>query len=321
MGLEWLRFIGEEIRFLKSFRDARNLYGKLPYLVPRLTGRSFRTGIVPLSLQIEPTNLCNIGCICCSRNRMQREKGFMDFGLFQKIVDDAARSGIKRIHLYLHGEPLLHPRIMDMIGYIKTKGIGIQMATNGMLFDRHNADALLRSGVDSSDHIIFSVMGDSKKVHEEIMKGVDHDKVIGNILALLALRKTRGVNGPVIETIMYLMPENRNEKAAFLRRWRGTVDHVRQIGSISGQFAQYKSGENMAPVRNRTCKNLWERMTVYWNGDVTLCIADLDGDQVMGNLRDMSVREVWNCEKMSYLKKMHEEKRFQELPLCSTCDW
>ncbi len=321
MGLGWLRFIGEEVRFLKSFRDARNLYDKLPYLVPRLTGRLYRTGNVPLSLQIEPTNICNISCICCSRNRMQREKGFMDFGLFRKIVDDASRNGIQRIHLYLHGEPLMHPRIMDMIGFIKTKRIGIQMATNGSLLDREKAEALVRSGVDSSDHIIFSVMGHSKKVHEEIMKGVSHDRVIGNIMDLLAVRKKRRVNGPVIETIMYLMPENRHEKTEVLKRGRGTVDHVRQIGNISGQFAQYKSGEPLAQIRNKTCKNIWERMTIYWNGGVTLCIADLDGDQVMGNLQSASIRDLWNCDQMTRVRTAHREKRFQKLPLCCTCDW
>ena len=42
------------------------------------------------------------------------------------------------------------------------------------------------------------------------------------------------------------------------------MDHVREVGNISEQFAKYKNVDNPIPVRNKTYKNLWERMTIFW---------------------------------------------------------
>ena len=170
----------EELKFLKSPNDLKFFYAKLSYLLPRVIGTFARHTNVPPSLQIEPTNHCNLNCICCPTLASTREKGYMDFDLFRRIIDDASQIGVKRVHLYLHGESLLHPKIVDMIGYVKSKAIGFHLTTNGTLFNKQKIEAILRSGVNSADHIIFSILGYSKKVHEKTMKGVDHDKVLEN---------------------------------------------------------------------------------------------------------------------------------------------
>lgn len=320
MKFSWARFIIEEMKFLKSFNDFKNFYDKLSYLIPRITDHYKETDI-PLSLQIEPTNYCNVNCICCSIDKTKRKRGCMDFGLFQKIIDDAGRVGVKRIHLYLHGESLLHPQIIEMIRYIKEKGIGIQMATNGMQLDRKRIEDILKAGVNNADHIIFSLLGYSKKTHEKVMRGVKHDKVIQNIFGFLELRKVNKINGPVIETVMYIMPENKDERTQFVNYWKRFVDHVRDVGAISEQFSKFGNGNTSIPLRTKTCKILWERMTIYWNGDITICCADIDGIHVVGNMKENSIREIWNNNKFSSIKKIHKENKFKEIPLCAKCDW
>jgi radical SAM protein with 4Fe4S-binding SPASM domain len=244
----------------------------------------------------------------------------MDFDLFCRIINDASLIGVKRIHLYLHGEPMLHPQIVEMIRYIKTKNIGVNLTTNGILFNQERMESILRSGVNSADYIVFSILGCSKKVHEKIMKGVNHDKVLKNIYDFLELRKKHGTNGPVIETIFYTMAENKHETEAFVEFWRGIVDHARIVGKISEYFSGYKKRESAIPPRKQTCKNLWERMTVFWNGDVTLCCADIDGDCLLGSLKTQSIKDVWNSRKLLSIKKIHKEKQFQKMPLCLRCD-
>ncbi len=318
----WIRFGLEEIKFLKSFKDLRIFYEqKLPFLVPRVARNGLREARVPLSLQLEPTNHCNLDCICCSRKTMKRRKGYMDFSLFQKIIDDAALIGVRRIHLYLHGESLLHPQIVRMISYIKSKGMGITLATNGMLLDREKTEAILQSGVNSADYIQFSILGHSKAVHERIMKGVNHEGVLESLFGFLRVRKRIKANGPIIETVFYRMPENQEEESAFVNNWSGIVDHVHPVGEISKQFASSKGNANSTPVRTKTCHNLWERMTVFWNGDVTRCIADLDGNYRVGSLKEKSITQIWNCDELSAIRRLHKKKQFTNLALCSNCDW
>jgi radical SAM protein with 4Fe4S-binding SPASM domain len=322
MKLKWIRYGLEELKIIKSFNDLKILYNqKLPFFISRFSGSPVNNYDVPPSLQIEPTNHCNLDCISCSRDRIKRVKGYMDFDLFKKIINEASEIGVRRIHMYLHGEPMLHPKIIEMIKYVKARDLGITMATNGMLFDRGRIESILQAGVNSGDYFTFSMLGYSKEVHEAVMRKVNHDKVIRNLIAFLETRKSFGMSGPVIETVFYRMPENEHEEKEFIKTWRGIVDHVHPVGEISKQFAKFKTVEGNLPRREKTCKNLWERMTVYWNGDITTCIADLEGNEVFGNLNEVSIKDAWNHHKLLKFKSMHRDGRFQELYLCSNCDW
>lgn len=322
MNLEWIRYGLEELKFLRSINDLKICYNqKLPFFIRRFRGSPIIDTDIPPILQIEPTNYCNLKCICCPTSRMKRKKGIMDLVLFQKIINDASEIGVNRINLFLHGESMMHPKIVDMIRYIKLKGLGITMITNGMLLNRKKIEAILHSGVNSSDYFIFSILGNSKEIHEKVMKGVKHEKVISNLLYFLELRKKHKVNGPIIEIVFYRMPENEHEINEFIQKWQGIADHLHPIFDTSKQFSEYKIGDNSIPIRIKTCKPLWERMTIFWNGDVTRCNADVDGDYVFDNLKEKSIKEIWNSNELLSIKKMHKESKFRELNLCSNCDW
>jgi radical SAM protein with 4Fe4S-binding SPASM domain len=207
-----------------------------------------------------------------------------------------------------------------MVSYVKSKGLAFHLVTNGMLFNGEKSKAILRSGVTSADHVMFSILGYSKEVHERVMRRVDHDTVEGNLLEFLALRKQLRVNGPVIATVFHTMPENEHEEGQYIQRWRGVVDHARLGGKISESYAEYKREGRTITPRQQTCFVLWDRMTVLWNGDVTICGEDVDGEWVYGNLNDMSIDDLWHSDRLAAIKQIHTEKRFEELPQCFACD-
>jgi radical SAM protein with 4Fe4S-binding SPASM domain len=313
------RLVVEELKLVRSLQDLSNLYEKAAYTFPR-TGKVLRRSEqTPPSLQIEPTNVCNVRCICCSTSTSARNKGFMDFGLFTKIIDDAAQVGVQRIHLYLHGEPTLHNRIVEMVRYAKLQRLAVHLTTNGMLFTPEMADGLLRAGVSNADHVTFSILGRSPQVHETIMRGVDSDKVRSNLVKFLELRAERRVNGPVIETLFHTMPQNAHELDQFIEDWQGVVDHVRLGGVISDSFAGYK-GSAAEVSRDKPCKLVFERMPVFWNGDVTVCCMDVDGDYVVGNLTERSVTELWQSRPMAAMRALHRNGKFRDNPFCANCD-
>ena len=315
-----LRYGLEELKFLRSINDLKILYRKINYLMPRVAGTLTKLEDTPPSIQIEPTNFCNVHCICCPSSRISRAKGFMDFELFQRIIDDASQIGVKRVRLFLHGEPMLHPRIIEMIRCVKSHKLAINLTTNGMRLGQGKIEEILRSGVNSADHITFSILGSSKETHERIMQRANYQISVQNIFRFLQLRKELKVNGPVIETIFYSMPENEHEEYDYLKYWRGKVDHARFGGKISESFANYKAESERVVPRTQTCSNIWERLTIYWNGEVTLCNKDVNGEWILGNVNRQSVREIWNCEELLSIKRAHIEKRFQDIPFCAHCD-
>ena len=149
------------------------------------------------------------------------------------------------------------------------------------------------------------------------MRHVKHETVLANISGFLEARSRLGVNGPVIETVFYSMRENEHEVEQYLNYWRGKVDHARLMGGISESF---KDKENAVAPRRQPCKVLRERMTILWNGDVTLCSLDVDGRQLLGNIQSQSIEELWNCEQLMSVRKAHAEGCFHELPFCAECD-
>lgn len=315
-----LRYGLEEIKFIRSKSDLQTFILKLAFYMPRFAGIYNINNPIPSCLQLEPTNVCNARCLSCSAWMSSRPRGYMKFSLFKKIIDDAAQIGVKRIRLFLHGEPLLHPQIIEMIAYLKTKGLSLNLTTNGIRLNKSCIEAILSSGVNFADQFTISVLGYSKDVHEEIMRGVNHEKVIANVLDFIEARRERRMNGPIIETIFYTMPQNEHEEVQYLNYWRGKVDHARLGGLISESFAKNnQQGVSFKP-RTRTCLQIWERLTVFWNGDVTLCPEDVNGEWIFGNLDGQSINEIWNNEQFRSIKKIHKEKRFQEIPFCFQCD-
>lgn len=82
------------------------------------------------------TDGCNLACRhCWVKPSFFRGDGictFLPLDLFSSIVDQALPLGLRSIKL-TGGEPLLHPRILDIIDIVRKKEIGLNMETNGLL--------------------------------------------------------------------------------------------------------------------------------------------------------------------------------------------
>ena len=111
---------------------------------------------------IEPTNACNLSCIMCPNSRLSNNECFMDFNLFKKIIDEI-KYVAKVIRLNYRGEPLLHPKIIEMIRYCKENTFArISLSTNGTLLNTKLSEKLIRIGI---DEIIFSLDSNSPETY------------------------------------------------------------------------------------------------------------------------------------------------------------
>lgn len=308
----------EEIKFVKSYSDLKIFWEKALFILPRLTGSVDRWTEVPPGIQIEPTNACNVRCITCCRSSSSRPVGYMNFELFKKIIDDAAQVGVKRVQLFLLGEPLIHPKIVEMIQYIKLKGLAFHLTTNGFIFSRKIGEGILRAGATSADYVTFSILGFSKDTHEKVMKGIKHDRVMENILSFIKDRNLSRNNGPIIETVFYSISQTEHELESFMNYWSKVADHAIYGGKAVEAFIDHRLPTK---PRTKTCAVLWERMAVQWNGDVVLCGEDSDGEFIVGNLRNNSILDIWKGEKLTSLKKLHKTREFNKISLCEFCDW
>lgn len=301
---------------LRSVSDLRASAKRLADTAIRAVTERLGPSTPPI-IQIEPTNLCNLRCVSCSAWRAHRAQGFMPLPLFKKIIDDASSIRVSEIRLWLHGEPLLHPHFGEMVAYIKQKGIAVHIITNGSALSGRKSREILSAGVNFMDIVRISVLGYSREVHELVMKGVQHDRVVKNIQNFVEARNQLGLSGPRISVVNYDLPENMKERDIFVEFWSKKVDWV-SVGSISQSFASFNTGNGPTAIRTTTCGDP-EHMWVFWNGEVTRCGQDINGEYIFGNLEHQSITEVWNCQGLKDLRELHRQKRFAELPMCGTC--
>lgn len=114
----------------------------------------------PLYAQIGVCDPCNQRCVMCPYHPPERPAaeeldyfgdrlpGLMPVATFQRLVDDLARLGTRRIDLVGRGEPLLHPRCVEMMRYAKRRGMAVSVTSNASRLTADVAAELVSVGVD-----------------------------------------------------------------------------------------------------------------------------------------------------------------------------
>ncbi|MEK9941410.1 MAG: radical SAM protein, partial [Gammaproteobacteria bacterium] len=110
-----------------------------------------RNGIPMLSwLDINPTELCNRTCVFCPRHDpgyYPNQNIHMPLSLGRKIADELKQLEYKGGVIFCgHGEPLLHPQMVEMIGLFG-KEIHTELVTNGDPLTTDIVKALFSAGL------------------------------------------------------------------------------------------------------------------------------------------------------------------------------
>ncbi len=83
---------------------------------------------------IEVTSVCNLACSFCPPT--ERKSNFIQVDAFRAILDQV-RPHTRHIYLHVKGEPLLHPRIDELLDAAHEKGLRVNITTNGTLIHKN----------------------------------------------------------------------------------------------------------------------------------------------------------------------------------------
>jgi radical SAM protein with 4Fe4S-binding SPASM domain len=61
-------------------------------------------------------------------------------------------------------------------------------------------------------------------------------------------------------------------------------------------------------------------MVVDWNGDVVLCCDDWNHREVLGNLKEKSIEDIWFGDRLKQIREMHLKEEFDKVPICHACN-
>ncbi len=275
--------------------------------------KSLKPGDFPLHLDIEVTSVCNLKChFCATTYSSQRVKnGFMQWETAKKVLDEAGAYGVYACKFNMRGEPLLHKELSRFIKYAKKKGIvDAFFNTNAMLLTEEKAKMLVDSGL---DRLTVSCEGFEKEIYERNRLGANFEEVLANIEGLRKIREKMGSKKPKIRIQAVLIPELKERLDEFIAFWKDKVDQV----SYNEMLDNIPGG--IKPIRSSwICPFPYQRITIMWDGSITICYNDFYGKLVMGNIHSKSIRDCW-VSSLEDLRRIHREERAHEIEACAEC--
>ena len=281
-----------------------------------VTGQSARVP-GPSALMVETTVRCNLSCPMCPRTGAGYPNEELPDALLYPLLEDHAWLGGDHVYLYGLGEPMMDPRIFDILARCKRLGLGTVLSSNGTLLTEARREKLLASGC---DHLIVGIDGASEATYSYYREGGKFENVLRNVRALAA--EKAATKSPMTLVVQFIrMKKNEHETDLFLRQWRHVagVDEVRIKEEDIG-LPEHAAYEHDGHLRTNPCHLLWRGpMIVRWTGDVYPCYHIAGQGRPMANLRERSLAALWNSEDMRQLRELHQAGRASENPHCATC--
>jgi radical SAM protein with 4Fe4S-binding SPASM domain len=70
------------------------------------------------------------------------------------------------------------------------------------------------------------------------------------------------------------------------------------------------------------CRMLWKNFTVLYDGRVTPCCIDAEGELIIGNVQKSSIKEIWHGAQLKKLRELHKKGEWDKIPICARCrEW
>ncbi|NIM19140.1 MAG: radical SAM protein [Candidatus Latescibacteria bacterium] len=290
--------------------------------------------VYPSVFMIEPTNICNGLCPLCpiGVDSDDRKKGYLQYETFIRLVDEI-KDIAKLIIMNFAGDPILHPRIGDLIAYAENNGIQTIIGTNGTI---DKAEELIRAG---ASEILFSLDGASEETYHKYRNYKDDkgfEEIVEN-LRKLVVKKSEIGNGKTNIVLQFVVFKHNEHE----------IDDIVKLGdnigvdavdlkpvclndffddSLDELIKKYLPKDQNHYIRRRNkfilkkpplCSFVFHETEILWNGDVTICCYDYDGGYVIGNISDEGgFKKIWKSKKY---REMRRKIVNSELELCRKC--
>jgi len=277
----------------------------------------------PPRVQIQTQAGCNGRCIFCPNADVTKsgiEMGRMSFELFQRIIDQIAETGPRRIMPYLQNEPLGDQRIPEFVQYIAERipAATTLITTNGTKLTEEMGERLVDAGL---KRLKVSLQSLDDEVNRAIM-GYDATPVVENVLAFKRLLK-RKRSKLDLRVSMIVTSCNAAEINVARRFWKR--HGVRLVTSaLENRGGNIENAEELNPgkamARMGDCIRPSREMCVLFDGRVVLCCVDWYRTVVAGDLSTQTVSEVWNGPVFEAVRKGLRGSGGPELPdICIRC--
>lgn len=268
------------------------------------------------SIGIETASTCNRSCSFCPVSERKRDEDLMSEEMFEKIIDDLRELNYKkRVELYIYNEPTRDERLKDFIKWIRWSlpRACIMINTNGDYFKRpEDIWSYFEAGLTQMQINVYCQQDgrqeDPEKLAEAHKRAAYRQDRLQSWIDSLPLDQSRS---------LYQYLPSTHRVAKIIRKWGDYTAGIHHISNRSGNCS-YKP--LLAEPMKSGCTKPFRFLNINWKGDAILCCNDFYGETVAGNVRDRTVKELWN----SYVYNIYRLKlqnKDRRIFLCEGCDF
>ena len=295
---------------------------------------------MPYRYTVDATNTCNLRCPLCPTGLgiLKRKRGLIQIADFQHIVDEIA-PWCYLLELYNWGEPFLHPGIFDMIRYAHQRRIVVRLSSNLNYFSEEMARKTVEAGLGS---IIVAVDGATEESYQRYRRRGKLETVLRNLRYLAEAKRANNADHPLIMVRMLINRYNEAEVETLREMIMDSGADVFVTGDLFIDTTDVAQRQEWLPtdaknspyeyegddilqkaMENRwRCSDLWESMTINWDGGIAPCCWVHNHEHDFGNALQQLIRDIWNGDAYVSARRVFANGGPQTGPqevICTTC--
>lgn len=290
----------------------------------------------PLTIYVEPTNVCNFKCSYCPESfadYRERAGGLFRLGVpeFERICDQILELGrLKVLNLYMMGEPFANKNLLDLVATAKRKGVAerVVVTSNGTLIDAAMAERVVASKL---DYLRISIYGATQERMASVTASkIPLDRVVANVRRLRELRDQGGSKAPFVYVKM-IDSGDPVENRRFLDLFDGSCDEAAiepvmnwndpEGANLSGLGRDELLGGQYFSRRKEVCPFPFYTLVIHSDLQVSVCCVDWAKQTAVGDLKDQTLKEVWRGEALHEFRMTHLRRHRQTLEACRNCTY
>lgn len=278
---------------------------------------------------IEITSVCNLACTFCPQT--QRQANFIKLDAFTKILDDI-KEHTEYIYFHVKGEPLLHPKIDQLLDISHERGFKVNITTNGTLLHKAKHKIMLKPALRQLNFSLHSFDGHEGSTNkEEYVSSVltFAKEAVEKSDVLISLRLWN-----LTEDNMTNLERNRNRQILAWIEKEFNLDYKIEEKVVPGsgvkiakqiylnqdhefKWPDLKEEEDMG---KGFCNGLRNQAGILVDGTVIPCCLDGEGVINLGNINQTSFSEIVESERANNLYDGFSRREVVE-ELCRKCGY
>ncbi|MDB5054457.1 MAG: Fe-S oxidoreductase [Bacilli bacterium] len=278
---------------------------------------------------IEITSVCNLACTFCPQTK--RQANFIKTDDFIKRLDEI-KPHTDYIYFHVKGEPLLHPKIDELLDLSHERGFKVNITTNGTLINKTKHKIMMKPALRQMNFSLHSFDGHEGSVNKEeyvttILSFVKEAVEKSNVLISLRLwnldsdnttNLERNRNRQVLELIEKEFNLNYKIEEKFVRGSGIKIaDRIYLNQDHEFQWPDLKEAEDEG---KGFCHGLRNQAAILVDGTVVPCCLDGEGVINLGNINNTPFSEIVEGERANNLFDGFSRREVVE-ELCRKCDY